>query len=145
MLRGIRSILAGLAVAAVICAGSAGLAAPHDGPHGEEGPTEWVLKVGKTGEVNIKSDVRIGGSILKRGKYLFQHEVEGEDHVFLFTEITKNRKTETLEPTVMRIKSKQALPGGKTSSSRLLAKEEKDRTYRVMVIEVANEDIMHTF
>ena len=138
-----RFLLGALAFAAVTLAPSSLLAAPHPG-HDEE-PTQLVFKVGKSGEVNIPTTVRIGISVLKKGKYLFQHLLEDGNHVFVFTAIAKHKKAEISEPAVIRVKSVNTLPRKKTSSSTLLAKEDQDHNWRILMIEVAGENMEHMF
>jgi hypothetical protein len=54
----------------------------HDGDQGE-GPTDLVFKVGKTGDVNINRDVKLGTYLVKRGKYMLTHEVQDQRHFFV--------------------------------------------------------------
>jgi len=63
----------GNAIAVLILFGSFSLGAVHDGDHGE-GPTDLVFKVGKTGDVTINRDVKLGTYLVKRGKYMLTHK-----------------------------------------------------------------------
>lgn len=145
MLKFNRCTIAGLACASMISTASPLLALPLDDHEEEEESTDVIFRVGKNGDVNIKSSVRIGEFVLENGRYSFQHEVKGNDHVFVFTAIVKNKDSESSEPAAIHIKSVNVLRGEKTSSSILLAKQEKDFGYRIVMIEVAGENMEHTF
>lgn len=43
-----------------------------------------MMHVGRKGEVTITSPIKVGQTVLKPGTYMFQHVVEGADHVVLF-------------------------------------------------------------
>lgn len=144
MLRYVRSTLRGLAIAAVVAVGPAAVAAPHDGPH-EPAPTDRVFTVDKNGKVHVKHDVRIGQSVLKKGKYWVQHQVERDAHAFVFTEIPESTNGGTSRPIVLQVTSKHVLRGEKTRRTTVLAVEEKDRSYTVAKIAVAGENMDHTF
>ncbi len=57
--------------------------ARHDGPH--VGPDGEVVNVGKNGDVKIGMDVIIGDVLVKKGKYLFEHRVDGDKHILVLT------------------------------------------------------------
>ena len=65
-----------------------GLALAQHGGHTEtampEKPYIEKLRVNDQGEVKLSGDTRVGDLLLKRGKYQFQHVVEGEDHFIAF-------------------------------------------------------------
>ena len=103
----------------------------------DEDPGDPSFKIGKNGEVNLKTDVRIGETILKKGKYTVQHRIEANDHMFVFLDLKH-------EQTIV-IRSKAVFPGEKTSESVIHAKEEKDRSARVTKIEMAGENVDHVF
>ena len=57
-----------------------------------ERPYIEKVRVNDQGEVKFSSDTRAGDLLLKRGKYRFQHLVEGEDHFIAFTRIDQPGK-----------------------------------------------------
>lgn len=56
------------------------LAQHHDAQHKDEG----MIHVGKKGETNLSSPLRVGETVLKPGRYQFKHTMEGDDHVVAF-------------------------------------------------------------
>lgn len=70
-------------------------AALHDGPH--VGPDGEVFNVAKSGDVKIDTDVAIGEVLVKKGKYLFEHPVDGDAHILVLTGLARPR-TATRRP-----------------------------------------------
>ena len=104
----------------------------------DEAEGDPYFKIAKNGQVNFSSDVRIGDQILKKGKYVVQHRVDGSDHVFVFVDMKRNSQQTTVH-------SKGVFPGDKSGASGVHAKEQKDRTIVVTKIEMAAENMDHTF
>lgn len=50
---------------------------------------QGMIHVGKKGAVTLTSRLRVGDTVLKPGNYVFQHKVEGEDHVVTFQKAGK--------------------------------------------------------
>lgn len=124
-------------IVAVLCAvGIASLAA-HDG-HGE-GPTGRTFTVGKKGDVNIREDVKVGGDVLKRGKYMFEHRVDGERHVIVLTGIVKK----DIAPPVYEIPTRTVPSREMAKKSVFVATELADHSLRVGVVHVAGEPLDH--
>lgn len=48
------------------------------------GKQEGMINVGKKGEAPFDSPMRVGDTLLKSGNYVFQHKIEGEDHLVIF-------------------------------------------------------------
>jgi hypothetical protein len=106
--------------------------AAHDEDEGDPS-----FKIAKNGQVSFNTDVRFGDVVVKKGKYIVQHRIDGADHVFDFIELKGEQKTV--------IRSKGVFSGEKYSASVIHAKEEKDRSVRVTAIEMAGENMDHTF
>lgn len=50
---------------------------------------EQAIKVGKKGEIHFSEQTVVGDVTLKPGDYIFQHRIEGEDHLVHFTQVTE--------------------------------------------------------
>lgn len=113
-------------------------AALHDGPH--VGPDGEVFNVGKNGDVKIGSDVFIGDVLVKKGKYRLEHHVEPDTDILVLTGLVNNNGTEApVHQVRMRwISSKDAV-----KKSALFAERQRDRSYRVTVIQIAGESGDH--
>jgi hypothetical protein len=125
-------ILAG----AVFFLGVHAVVAFHDG-HDDEGPTDRVFKIARSGEVNIGVDLTIGARLLKRGKYTLAHRTEGASHIFKLSRIEKKpvaSSGETIEfntgllRTVERIKD-----------STLQARQRPDHNFELVKIQMVGE------
>ena len=81
-----------MALMFVLSAGYFGLSAraQHSG-HGEvsipERPYIEKLRINEDGQVKLSTDARVGGAVLKRGRYVFEHVVEGEGHFIAFKRV----------------------------------------------------------
>ena len=132
----------GVAIAVLMLFGSSALGAMHDGDHGE-GPTDLVFKVGKTGEVNVNRDVKLGTYLVKRGKYTLTHEVQDQRHLFVFTEINKKKQPSQLG--VYTLAGTFLANSEKVGKSSVTAKEMRDHSYEVVTIQIAGENGNHVF
>jgi len=113
--------------------------ARHDEQDGDP-----YFKIGKNGEVKFDSDIRIGDSLLKKGKYIVQHRIENGDHTFVFLN-TKGDKNNSAADRPLTIRSKGVFPGDGAGQSGIHGKEEKDHTVRITKIEIAGENLDHAF
>jgi len=132
----------GNAIAVLILFGSFSLGAVHDGDHGE-GPTDLVFKVGKTGDLNINRDVKLGTYLVKRGKYMLTHEVQDQRHFFVLTEI--NKKKEPAQLAVYDLTSSFIANSERVKKSSVTAKELRDHSYEIVTIQIAGENGNHVF
>lgn len=131
--------VAWIALAALgAAAGTAGAWA-HEGHDGHEGPTGRTFTIGKKSDVNIREDVKVGNEILKRGKYLFDHRVVGEDHVVVLTGIVKKDAL----PVVYQIPTRTIAARETAKRSVFVARELADHSLLVGVIQVAGEAVEH--
>jgi hypothetical protein len=122
--------------------GSSLLAALHDGDHGG-GSTDRTFKVGKTGEVNIGTDVKIGNQLVKRGKYILTHRTEDGRHVFVLAEVDKKKAASQLSTAEL---DSRFLPNPeRVKNSAVVTKQQRDHSYEVMKIQMAGENGDHVF
>jgi hypothetical protein len=131
----------GIAIAVSILVGSSSLGA-HEGDHGE-GPTDLVFKIGKTGEVNINRDVKLGTYVVKRAKYTLTHEVQDQRHLFVLTEI--NKKKEPSQLAVYNLAGNFIANSDRVKKSSVTAKEMRDHNYEIVTIQIAGENGNHVF
>lgn len=111
-------------------------AARHDGPHA--GPDDEVFNVGKNGGVKIGMDVAIGSVLLKKGKYAVAHRVEGDAHILVLTGLDNKTETQVHEIPLRLIPSRDPV-----KKSALFAVRQRDRSYRVSVVQIAGESGDH--
>ena len=110
----------------------------HDGPHG--GPDEVTFKVGKNGEVNLRQDVKFGSGLVKRGKYAFEHQLDGERHVVVLTEVARK---DGGTPVVYQVATTVISSRQIAKRTAVYAKEFPDRSVAVTMIEVTGERTEH--
>lgn len=120
--------MAGLATAVLLHSGVI-TAHPED-----EDPSDEIFTVGKTGEVKIGHDVSAGSVLVKRGKYLFEHRVDGERHIIVLTGVGKDA-SERLYEIPMRLFASAKV----AKRSALIARESKDHTVHITLVQVAGE------
>lgn len=110
---------------------------------------EQAIKVGKKGEISFSEPTMVGDVTLKPGDYIFQHRIEGEDHLVHFTQVTEKIP---YQPTSGG--APKAHPGEvKCKLERLDKKAEITKVYlnseggmqRITRIEVAGENVAHVF
>ena len=124
-------------VAFVVALGLSG-AAFHDGPHvGLDGE---VFNVGKKGDVKIDLDVVIGDVLVKKGKYLFEHRIDGDRHILVLTGLDAKNG---IEAPVHQINMRFITSRNAVKKSALFAERLRDRSYRVRVIQIAGESGDH--
>ena len=111
----------------------------HEGHDGHEGPTGRTFTVGKNGDVNIREDVKVGDDILKRGKYVFEHHIDGDRHVIVLTGVVKNGAVSPVYEIPTRV-----IVGRETARrSAFVARELADHSLRVGMVHVAGEAVEH--
>lgn len=131
-----KSVMLSAAVAGLVILAVTRSAA-HDGPHG--GPGEATFKVGKNGDVKIGEDVKAGPVLVKRGKYRFEHRIEGDRHTVWLTKLDIKAAGESTYELPMRlIPSREA---GKRTA--VHAAELTDHSLAMIAIEVAGENVAH--
>ena len=65
------------------------------------------LRVNDQGEVKFSGDTRVGDLLLKRGKYRFEHVVEGKDHFVVFNRTdspSKQADSATVNQQALRVR-----------------------------------------
>lgn len=121
------------AVAFVLALGLRG-AARHDGPH--VGPDGEVFNVSKNGEVKIGTDIAIGDALVRKGKYVVEHRVDGDEHILLLTGVDPKKGSET---PVHQIRMRLLPARDVARKSALFAERLQDRSYRVSIVQIAGE------
>jgi len=125
-------------VAVAVAVLTFGKVAAHDGPHG--GPDEVTFRVGKNGEINLRQDVKFGTVLVKRGKYVFEHRLDADQHLIVLTEVAPKGGR---APAVYEVPTR-LLPARKAANrTSVYAKEQADRSLVVMMVEVAGEPSEH--
>ncbi len=132
---------AGIALCAAFL-GTGSLTALHDGDHGE-GPTDRTFKVSKTGEVSIGTDVKIGNQLVRRGKYMLIHRPEDDRHMFVLAEVDKKKAASQLS--MIEFAGRFLSTSEQVKNSTFLAKQQRDRSYEVVKIQIAGENGDHVF
>lgn len=130
--------IATLMTLVTVLASAAPVAALHDGH--DEGPTGQVFKVGKSGDVKIGNDVRIGDILVKKGKYLVAHRVHGDTHILVLTAIAQKDGSES---PAYEIRMRLVPSRNPVKASALFAQEQRDHSYRVTNVQIAGENGDH--
>lgn len=101
---------------------------PRRSPEPERGP-----RMGKSGELTIAEDMRLGAFLMRKGSYFLSHRLEGNAHVLVLTAV---------EPAVP-----SEADGGKVMTTRQLvtrssvfAEELDDKSFRVRIVQIAGVD-----
>jgi hypothetical protein len=115
-----------------------GEVAAHDGPHG--GPDEVTFRVGKNGEINLRQDLKFGTSLVKKGKYAFEHRLDGDRHLVVLTEVARK---DGASPVAYELPTR-LIPAQKAANrTSLYAREATDRSLVVTMVEIAGEASEH--
>ena len=110
----------------------------HDGPHG--GPDEVTFNVGKNGELNLRQDVKFGSVVVRRGKYAFEHRLDGERHLVILTE---SARKDGGTPVVHQVPTNVISSRQVAKRTAVYAKELTDRSVVVTMIQVTGEQTEH--
>ncbi len=96
------------------------------------------IHVGKRGEVNFKSDTRVGDALLPAGAYQFQHIVEGDDHVAVFKKAGTGKG-------VARVKCMIEPLGEKAKQTTIYSAKNAAGENVIQQILVGGENVKHVF
>lgn len=110
----------------------------HEGH--DDGPTEQTFKIATNGEVKFGEDVRFGDFLVKKGKYVLEHRVDGERHVIVLSAVTK---AETKTPVVYDVPTQTVVSKLPVKRSAVFAAEGTDHLLRATVVQIAGENIDH--
>ena len=108
------------------------LVGAHDGPH--TGPTDATFKVGKDGRVKVSENLVVGRRTVPRGTYLFEHRVEGDQHLIILTLTGKAAEAGPPLELPMRF-----LPATAAARRTALLAHEVGRTLELTTVEVEGE------
>lgn len=110
----------------------------HEGH--DDGPTEQTFKIAANGEVKFGEDVRFGDFVVKKGKYVLEHRIDGERHLITLSAVTK---AETTAPVVYDVPTQTVLSKVPVKKSAVYAVEGADRLLRVSVVQISGENVDH--
>ena len=110
---------------------------------------EQTVKVGKRGDFTLTTETMVGNMILKPGKYIIQHRVEGEDHFVHFTQVTGHDVYGTHGGGVPKappgeVKCKLE-PLSKKAEYTTLSIDSEGGMNRLTKVEIAGENVAHLF
>lgn len=111
------------------------LLAQHHERQGAQHQEQGMIHVGKKGEITLSSPLRVGETMLKPGKYVFQHVVEGDDHVLVF-------KTATGQEAA-RLKCRLESLGEKAKETALYTRAGDGGERILDAVRVQGEDVKH--
>lgn len=107
----------------------------HDG-HDEDIPRDDVFKIGKSGEVKFGGDVRVGDTLVKKGKYVIAHRVDGDTHVLTLEPFGPTTPSEAF---VYEIRTRWFPSQDPVKASAIVAEQLRDRSFRVKTVQIAGE------
>lgn len=96
---------------------------------------QGMIHVGKKGEIALSDQLRVGETVLKPGKYVFQHVVEGADHVLVFKTATGKEAA--------RVKCKLEPLGQKVRQTALYTHAGDGGELILQAVNVEGEDVKH--
>lgn len=108
--------------------------------HMQHQPASQQIKVGKTGNVHLDQETKVGDLVLHPGDYRFVHRVEGEEHFVHFTELKALGRDEHPGEVKCQLESL-----GKKASQTAITTKDDGGTRRITRIEVAGENVAHVF
>ena len=95
---------------------------------------EGMMRIGRKGEAKFTSPLRVGETVLKPGTYIFQHKVEGEDHIVIFERAGKE---------VARVKCTLEPLGQKAQQTALHTRAGDGGETILIAVEVRGENVKH--
>jgi hypothetical protein len=114
-----------------------GRAAAHDGPH--DGPTTASFKVTKSGVVTLGEDVKLGNIVVRKGRYQFAHDVDGELHLVRLTRMAAKSQADAIiyETTTRVIPTRQVRRASLLRAQE--AADHADHSLYISLIEIQGE------
>jgi hypothetical protein len=110
----------------------------HDGH--DDGLTEQTFKIGKNGEVKFGEDVTIGDLLVKKGRYLLEHRLDGERHLFM---LTSAERAEAKAAPVYEVPTEVLVSKVPVKKSAVYAAERDNHMLQVTVVQIAGENVNH--
>lgn len=111
------------------------LLAQHQEHQGARHQEQGMIHVGKKGEMTLSSVLRVGETMLKPGKYVFQHVIEGSDHVLVFKTAAGKEAA--------RVKCRLESLGEKAKETALYARAGDGGESILDAVRVKGEDVKH--
>jgi hypothetical protein len=103
------------------------------------------FKISDDGLLKLTKNVSIRGIMLKKGLYIVEHRIQRASHVFTFIEISTAKSNFHATEKPIDIFTITVLPAERVSRSIIHAKEQKNGSFEIQVIQLAGEDLVHTF
>jgi hypothetical protein len=116
-------------------------AAAHEGH--DDPLLPHTVKIGKTGEVAFGMPVRFGETLLRKGRFILEHRVEGNQHWIRLTPVPAKGPVAQTAPAV-ELPAKVGGAKGKVTKSEVLVHPIKD-VFEIVRITIAGEDVEHFF
>ncbi len=110
----------------------------HDGH--EDGPTEQTFKVGQGGKVKFGEDVKMGDRLVKKGRYVLEHRVDGDRHLFV---LIGAERIEGKTAFVYEVPMEVLVSRVPVKKSAIYATERADHVLQVSVVQIAGENVDH--
>ena len=110
----------------------------HDGH--DDGPTEQTFKIGKNGEVKFGEDVKMGDFLVKKGRFVLEHRVDGDRHLFV---LTGAERVEAKASVVYEVPTEVLVSKAPVKKSAIYATERADHVLQVTVVQIAGENVDH--
>ena len=109
--------------------------AAHDG-HDEDVTRDDVFRIGKGGEVKFGGDVRVGDTLVKKGKYVIAHRIDGDSHVLTLEPFGPKTPSAAF---VYEIRTRWFPSQDPVKASAIVAEQLRDRSFRVKTVQIAGE------
>lgn len=108
----------------------------HDG---HDDVTEQTFKVGNKGEVRFSEDMKMGDILVKKGRYVLEHRIDGNRHVLVLRDALRSEAGAgpAYEMPTEVLSSK--LPVKKSA----IYASERDNLLQVTVVQILGENIDH--
>lgn len=113
-----------------------------------EKPYIEKLRVNDQGEVKFSGDTRVGDLLLKRGKYRFEHVVEGDDHFIAFWRTDQTAKHADSAPANqqgLRVRCRLAPLGKPAKQTEFYSTVTVRGDRTVESLQVQGENVKHVF
>ncbi len=110
----------------------------HDGH--DDGPSEQTFKIGKNGEVKFGEDVKMGDLLVRKGRYVLEHRLDGDRHLFI---LTSAERVEARAAAVYEVPTEVLVSKVPVKKSAVYAAERDNHLLQVTVVQIAGENVDH--
>ena len=99
-----------------------------------------TFKVGKNGEVKFGEDVKMGDFLVKKGRYVLEHRIDGDRHLFV---LTSAERIEAKAPLIYEVPTEVLVSKVPVKKSAIYATERADHVLQVSVVQISWENVDH--